>query len=404
VSGGSTGSPTGGRFADIEIGQTAELSHDITERDVDEFRRLTGDVNPLHSDPAFASSTSFRRPVVYGMLTASFISTIIGNHLPGSGALWTRQSLEFLQPAFVGDTLHVVARVKRKSVATRSIVLDIHITNQRGQTILTGESTVKILEPRTQKSQAMSDHTRTVVVTGGSRGIGAATVRRLAAEGHAVAFTYRQSVDEAEALAREIAAAGGRVLPMKADVSVEGDVERLFVTAAREFGPVTGIVHGAAAPSLLRHVADLRWEDYQRQLDVQIRGALLCTQAALAGMLDAQDGALVFIGSTAGEGAPPAQQSEYVVAKAALQALARSIAVEYGPQGIRCNVVAPGMTETDMIADLPEKAKLLTRMQTPLRKLGQPEDIAEMIAFLVSARARHITGATMRVCGGAVMA
>jgi 3-oxoacyl-[acyl-carrier protein] reductase len=391
-------------FEQIEVGQTAELTHEISPADVEAFRQLTGDVNPLHLDADFARTTSFRKPVVYGMLSASFISTIIGNKLPGGGALWTRQSLEFLQPAFVGDTLRVAARVKQKSAATRTVVLDIRITNQHGQPLLLGESTVKLLELRPQETPSVTNGAMTVVVTGGSRGIGAATVRRLVADGHAVAFTHRQSGAEADKLAGELGAAGGRVRAVRADVTSEQDVARLFAEATEAFGPVDGLVHAAALPSLTRPFAELSWADFQRQLDVQVRGAVHCVHAALPAMLAAQRGAIVFLGSVVTDGAPPAQQSDYVVAKAALQALARSLAVEYGPKGIRCNVVAPGMTETDMIAHLPEKAKLLTRMQTPLRQLADPADIAEAVAFLLSQKARHITGATTRVAGGAVMA
>lgn len=109
------------------------------------------------------------------------------------------------------------------------------------------------------------------------------------------------------------------------------------------------------------------------------------------------------VGSVVADGVPPVQQAGYAMAKSALTTLARSLAAEYGPKQIRVNVVAPGMTHTDMIAEFPERAKELTRMQTPLRRLGKPEDVAHAVAFLLSADASHITGETMRVCGGSVM-
>ena len=103
------------------------------------------------------------------------------------------------------------------------------------------------------------------------------------------------------------------------------------------------------------------------------------------------------------DGTPPPQQARYVVPKAALTSLARCLAVEYGPLGIRANVMAPGMTQTNMIADLPDKIKMLTKMQAPLRRLAEPADIANGIAFLLSFASRHITGESLRVCGGLMM-
>ncbi|MCX6008161.1 MAG: SDR family oxidoreductase, partial [Chloroflexi bacterium] len=148
---------------------------------------------------------------------------------------------------------------------------------------------------------------------------------------------------------------------------------------------------------------DLEWESIQEQLDVQVKGAFNCARVALPRMLEAQSGTLVLIGSIYADNVPPTHQMRYVVAKSALAALARCLAVEYGPKGIRINVVAPGMTQTDMIAHLPDKVKMLTRMQTPLRRLAEPVDIANVVAFLLSSAARHLTGETIRVCGGAVM-
>jgi 3-oxoacyl-[acyl-carrier protein] reductase len=148
---------------------------------------------------------------------------------------------------------------------------------------------------------------------------------------------------------------------------------------------------------------DLPIDTLIRQFDIQVRGAFLCAKRALPAMVKAQAGSLVFVGSIFAEGTPPPQQAAYVVAKAGLAALARSLAVEYGPKGVRVNVVAPGMTQTDMLAHIPEKTKMLTRMNTPLRRLAEPSDVAEVISFLVGVGSRHVSGETIRVCGGLVM-
>ena len=134
------------KFDQIEVGDEAVLSHKIIQEDVITFAKLTGDFNPLHLDEDFASKTPFGKPIVYGMLTGSFISALVGMVLPGRDALLTSQTLEFSHPAYVGDTLHSSARVRRKSVVNRLILMDIVIKNQDGIKLIVGKTGVKVLD------------------------------------------------------------------------------------------------------------------------------------------------------------------------------------------------------------------------------------------------------------------
>jgi len=388
-------------FERIAVGQCAELTHRLERADVDAFAGLTGDDNPLHLDPEFAARTQFRRPVVHGMLSASFLSTLIGTVLPGEGALWLSQSIAFQAPAFVGDTLQIRGTVRQKSPATRIIVLDLAITNQHGDAVITGEASVMM--PRVHTSAPMSSSTNVTLITGGSRGIGAAIARNLAAQGRPVAITYLSREDEATALAAAITAEGGRALALQADVTDQAALTRLVAEVTERLGPVDALVHGAAPPNPISAFLELDPEAMHRQFEVQVGGAQLCCRAVLPAMLAAGTGSIVFIGSIAAEGQPPAQQTDYIVAKAALAALARCLAVEYGPKGIRVNVVAPGMTQTERIDAMPEKAKLLTRMQAPLRRLAEADEVAAVVGFLLGPQARHVTGITLPVCGGVSM-
>jgi len=342
--------------------------------------------------------------VAHGMLSASFVSTLIGTVLPGAGALWVSQKLDFYNAARIGDVLTVKADVKQKSESSRTISLEIEITKQDGQRLVSGESIVKVLEIEEEKTSiAANPQAFPVLITGASRGIGAAVADRLAMDGHSVVVVYRQGAAEAEQVVNAIAERGQKAIALACDVTNEKDVENAFSAGRKAFGNVLGVVHCAGTGSLLRGLGELQWADFERQMSVHVKGAFHCVKMALAEMVAAQRGAFVFIGSVAADSIPPVQQADYVVAKSALTALARSVAAEYGPKGIRANTIAPGMTATDMIANMPEKAKLLTRMQTPLRQLGEPSDIAAAVSFLLSPGARHITGETLRVCGGAVM-
>lgn len=387
----------------IAVGDEAELIHILTQSDVEDFARLTGDYNPLHVDEEFARKTLFRKPVVHGMLSSSFISTMIGMLLPGQGALWTSQTLQFLHQAYVGDTLRVTARVKQKSPSTRMLVLETIITNQHNHQLVKGDATVKLLEIEERKEPMSDNVTKVVLITGGNGGIGASIAQSLAADGYAVAVNYLKGKDAAEQVVANIIRAGGRSMAVQADISNSENIEALFSTVEETLGPITNIVHCAAPNNAPQAFDDLTWDSFQEQLDTQVKGAFHCVKAALPRMLEAKSGSVVFIGSIYADGAPPLQQARYVVAKAALAALARSLAVEYGPKNIRVNVIAPGMTQTNMIADLPEKVKLLARMQTPLRQLAEPSDIANVVSFLLSTKANHITGETIRVCGGIIM-
>ena len=140
------------KFDQFQVGDKAEIKHTITAEDIRKFVDLTGDDNPLHVDPAYAEKTSFKGVVAHGMLSASFISTIIGKHLPGEGALWVSQSFNFLLPVRIGDELTIVAEIVDKKDKGNRLFLRTEIKNQHKQVILNGESQVKVLETQEPKT------------------------------------------------------------------------------------------------------------------------------------------------------------------------------------------------------------------------------------------------------------
>ena len=390
----------GDPFDRIVVHQTAEVTHTLTTADVDAFANLTGDHNPLHLNAAFAARASFNRPVVHGMLSASFISRLIGMALPGNGALWLSQSINFHTPAYVGDTVTVRGSVRHLSPSTRVIVLDLSISNQHDEQLISGEASVML--PLIQPSEPVAS-ARVTFITGGSRGIGASIARRLAAEGKPIAFTYHTGEEHASALVQAISDEGGQALALRADLRDSATVARVIDEVRERLGPIDALVHSAAPPNPAASFLDSDPGALREQLEIQLYGAEQCCRAVLPGMVAQGAGSIIFIGSIAAEGQPPPLQTNYVVAKAALAALARCLAGEFGAKGIRVNVVAPGMTRTERIHAMPEKAKLLARMQSPLRRLAEVDDVAGAVAFLLGPDARHITGVTLPVCGGVWM-
>ncbi|MFE3829496.1 SDR family NAD(P)-dependent oxidoreductase [Streptomyces sp. NPDC059092] len=239
------------------------------------------------------------------------------------------------------------------------------------------------------------------IVTGGSRGIGAATCLRLAADGHDLALGYVSHPEAAEGTAASVRAAGARCVTVRADTAEEADVERLFDTAAAALGPVTGLVNNAGVTGPLGRLADARTEDLRRVLDVNLLGVLLCCRRAAREMTALGSGAIVNVSSAAATLGGPGDYVHYAASKAAVDALTVGLAKELGPDGIRVNAVAPGLVETDMHATMGDPGRAERAAPgIPLRRPGAPAEIAAAVAWLLSADASYTTGTVLRVSGG----
>lgn len=239
------------------------------------------------------------------------------------------------------------------------------------------------------------------IVTGGSRGIGAATCVRLAADGHDLALGYVSDRRAAEETATAVRAAGGRCVTVRADIAEETDVERLFGTAEAELGEVTGLVNNAGIPSPLGRLADTRTEDLRRVLDVNLLGCLLCCRRAARAMTARGSGAIVNVSSAAATLGSPGEYVHYAATKAATDTLTVGLSKELGPDGIRVNAVAPGLVETGIhtaMGDPGRPARLAPHI--PLGRAGLPREIAAAISWLLSPDASYTTGTVLRVAGG----
>ena len=233
---------------------------------------------------------------------------------------------------------------------------------------------------------------RSVVITGGSRGIGAAMVRRFAAGGDRVYFLYASSVDSARALEAETGA-----VAIQCDVSDEAQVRDAFAQIPR----VDVLINNAG-------IADwgpINWVEpdrFRRIMDVNVTGTYLCIRAALPSMLERKDGVILNVASMWGlTGA--SCEAAYAASKAAVIGLTKSLAKELGPSGIRVNAAAPGVIQTDMLKNLSSEDLEALRLETPLETLGRPEDVAETMWFLASPAASFITGEVLNVSGGFVI-
>jgi 3-oxoacyl-[acyl-carrier protein] reductase len=232
------------------------------------------------------------------------------------------------------------------------------------------------------------------LVTGASRGIGAAIARSRAEDGWPVGVNYRSDKDGAERVVREIEDAGGKAIAVQADVADEDAPEALFKALEDEFGPVLVLVNnaGVRADALSPQIED---DDWQRVLDTNLSAAFRTTRRALRPMMKARYGRIVNIASIVGQVANPGQ-ANYAASKAGLVAFTRTVAAEVGRRSITVNAVAPGLVETEMTEGIGDS--LLKNV--PARRAGTPEEVAACVRFLASEDAGYVNGTTLTVDGG----
>ncbi|MGJ3258436.1 MAG: SDR family oxidoreductase [Rhodospirillales bacterium] len=242
--------------------------------------------------------------------------------------------------------------------------------------------------------------TGVTIVTGGSRGIGAATAKLVASHGHAVCVNYVNDKEAADRVVADIAAAGGKAIAVRADTANEAEVVAMFETMDRELGPVTGLVNNAGINGERKRVEELTPDEIKRLLDVNVLGCMICAREAIRRMSTrhgGDGGAIVNVSSGSANLGNPGIGVLYATSKGALNSFTIGLSQEVAAEGIRVNTVAPGMTKTDMPGADRIKAQA---EKIPMGRVAEPDEIAEAIWFLLSDKAGYIAGANIRVGGG----
>jgi len=244
----------------------------------------------------------------------------------------------------------------------------------------------------------------TLIVTGASRGIGAAVARLAGEHGYAVAVNFSTGEAEAKKKVTEIVSGGGRALAIQADMSREDDIVRLFQAAEKELGPIKALVNNAAITGGKARVDEVTAAAIRKAFDVNVTGAILCAREAVRRMSTrhgGRGGAIVNISSRAAHTGAPGEWVHYAATKGAIDSFTIGLAREVATEGIRVNAVAPGLVETGLHAANGDPGRLQRLMPSiPMQRAGQPEEVAEGVLWLLSPAASYTTGAILQIGGG----
>jgi NAD(P)-dependent dehydrogenase (short-subunit alcohol dehydrogenase family) len=245
---------------------------------------------------------------------------------------------------------------------------------------------------------------KVVVVTGGGRGIGAATSLLAAQRGYAVCVNYARDAESAKAVAAAIAKAGGKAIAVQADVAIEADVIRLFETTTRNLGPVTALVNNAGILEQQSRLDEMSAERFERVFATNILGSFLCAREAVRRMSTRHGGAggaIVNVGSAASRLGSPGEYVDYAASKGAIDTLTLGLAKEVAEEGIRVNAVRPGVIRTAIHASGGEPGRVdRVAKAVPMKRGGEPEEVARAILWLLSDESSYSTGSLIDVAGG----
>lgn len=243
-----------------------------------------------------------------------------------------------------------------------------------------------------------------LLVTGASRGIGAATALLAARQGWAVAVNYSQNAAAAEAIVKQIKAEGGQAVSIQADVGDEAQIKHLFTQVDKQLGRLTGFVNNAGVLDVAARVDELSWKRVERMMRINVIGAMICAREAVLRMSTkhgGKGGAIVNLSSVAARMGAPGQYVDYAASKGAIDTFNLGLSKEVAAEGIRINAIRPGIIDTDIHASggIPDRAQTMAPM-IPMLRPGSAEEVAQSIVWLLSDAASYVTGANLDVTGG----
>jgi 3-oxoacyl-[acyl-carrier protein] reductase len=325
---------------------------------------------------------------------------MIGMEVPGPGAVWSKQAIEWVRPVLVGDQIELTVTVENVSAAAGVLSLSMNAINENGDLVMHGTAQVKATEKLALAVAPSPSDGRVALVTGGSRGIGAAIARKLGERGHKVAINYQRSDDKALEVVSDIRSRGGVAEAFRGNIGEQAEASLMIDSVVERFGAIEIVVHAATPGIIDKKVSELTLADLGPYLDIYLGGALTLVSKAASAMAERKFGRLIFIGSSAMFGTPPVGMSAYLAVKESLYGLVKSFATELGPSGVTANMISPGTTVTDLTAHYSARGREIEALKNPMRRLAMVEDTAEFAAYLAADEAGYINGANLPITGG----
>lgn len=374
-----------------KVGDRRSISHQFSKEDISRFVSLTGDDNRVHVSSEFSRKTPAGGVIVHGMLAASYVSTLIGKEIPGDGAVWSSFDVTWRNPIRLGDKVRFEAEITDIRNSTGVMSLSIIGTNEtRNNTSLEAKAKVIIMQPEATERSVRGLQGKRILVTGASGVVGTAIAEKLRALGASPVLWARSG--------ERLAVAAGNCEWFEVDLANPVAIDA-GIAATMSEGPIDGLVHLAAPPARPTGIDDpANIEELEAHLQLgpvafgRLCGRLLPVMPSGASVVAILTQYVI--------GMPPPKLSAYVAAKQALLGLVRSVAVECGPRGIRCNAVSPGMMNTPFAESVPLRLKQIEAATNPLRRLCDATEVADAVCFLLGPDGSFVNGANLPITGG----
>ena len=387
----------------FEVGKKYTHKVRVTKKKIDLFKKITLDNNPIHSNFNEAKKYGLKKPIVFGMLTSSFLSGIIGNKIPGRGAIWSDCNITFSKPVYENDILNFESKIVRISLSTLQIILETNVFNKKSEKVMGAYSTVKF--PKSFLKKIKIVRTKNIgkkkkklkdldIIIGASSDVGLEVAKNLTKKKKKLLLTYFKNK---EFLKKEMKNKKSNFL-LKLDLNSFNDLNKIKKFVKNKYS-IKSIVYTVSGEIEFRTLKDTNQNDIKREINIQTIGLFNLVKTLLED-LKSNECSIVVIGSDVVFGKPPIKMLTYNVAKNSLLGMTKSLAVELGSKGIRVNMVSPGIIQAKASSNFPPITREKYKVDTTLNKIATVKNISEIIEFLLSKKSSHITGVNLRANGG----
>ena len=387
----------------FEVGKKYTHKVRVTKKKIDLFKKITLDNNPIHSNFNEAKKYGLKKPIVFGMLTSSFLSGIIGNKIPGRGAIWSDCNITFSKPVYENDILNFESKIVRISLSTLQIILETNVFNKKSEKVMGAYSTVKFPKSFLKKIKIVRTKNRGKkkkklkdldIIIGASSDVGLEVAKNLTKKKKKLLLTYFKNK---EFLKKEMKNKKSNFL-LKLDLNSFNDLNKIKKFVKNKYS-IKSIVYTISGEIEFRTLKDTNQNDIKREINIQTIGLFNLVKTLLED-LKSNECSIVVIGSDVVFGKPPIKMLTYNVAKNSLLGMTKSLAVELGSKGIRVNMVSPGIIQAKASSNFPPITREKYKVDTTLNKIATVKNISEIIEFLLSKKSSHITGVNLRANGG----